>query len=140
MYESFFFFFFSSRRRHTRCALVTGVQTCALPISPIAPKRKAGGLALDLLPHRNDGESDLGGIDVDHRLVRRLADVGHAREGHIDAADLALGGELEIFDVGVAEMRLVEMHVEAPMWTVGHGSSFQRSEERRIGKECVRTG
>src|SRR3546814_9016362 len=25
----FFFFFFSSRRRHTRCALVTGVQTCA---------------------------------------------------------------------------------------------------------------
>src|SRR3546814_1655757 len=27
-------FFFSSRRRHTRCALVTGVQTCALPISP----------------------------------------------------------------------------------------------------------
>src|SRR3546814_4366883 len=28
----FVFFFFSSRRRHTRCALVTGVQTCALPI------------------------------------------------------------------------------------------------------------
>src|SRR3546814_10191887 len=27
-----FFCFFSSRRRHTRCALVTGVQTCALPI------------------------------------------------------------------------------------------------------------
>src|SRR3546814_7147540 len=27
-------FFFSSRRRHTRCALVTGVQTCALPILP----------------------------------------------------------------------------------------------------------
>src|SRR3546814_4587571 len=26
-------FFLSSRRRHTRCALVTGVQTCALPIS-----------------------------------------------------------------------------------------------------------
>src|SRR3546814_15085982 len=32
-------FFFSSRRRHTRCALVTGVQTCALPIySAIAPE------------------------------------------------------------------------------------------------------
>src|SRR3546814_1657833 len=28
-------FFFSSRRRHTRCALVTGVQTCALPICAI---------------------------------------------------------------------------------------------------------
>src|SRR3546814_2767385 len=32
MYNINFFFFFSSRRRHTRCALVTGVQTCALPI------------------------------------------------------------------------------------------------------------
>src|SRR3546814_7571779 len=32
----FVFFFFSSRRRHTRCALVTGVQTCALPISILA--------------------------------------------------------------------------------------------------------
>src|SRR3546814_7947518 len=29
----YWLFFFSSRRRHTRCALVTGVQTCALPIS-----------------------------------------------------------------------------------------------------------
>src|SRR3546814_4601718 len=29
-------FFFASRRRHTSCALVTGVQTCALPISPKA--------------------------------------------------------------------------------------------------------
>src|SRR3546814_3946269 len=28
-------FFFSSRRRHTRCALVTGVQTCALPICQV---------------------------------------------------------------------------------------------------------
>src|SRR3546814_11840226 len=37
------FFFFSSRRRHTRCALVTGVQTCALPISrvfAVAPVRQ----------------------------------------------------------------------------------------------------
>src|SRR3546814_5527121 len=32
-------FFFSSRRRHTRCALVTGVQTCALPISDAATTR-----------------------------------------------------------------------------------------------------
>src|SRR3546814_6988913 len=38
------FFFFSSRRRHTRCALVTGVQTCALPIFP----------AMDL-PWQEDG-------------------------------------------------------------------------------------
>src|SRR3546814_8655416 len=32
MFCVFSFLFFSSRRRHTRCALVTGVQTCALPI------------------------------------------------------------------------------------------------------------
>src|SRR3546814_8327318 len=36
MFECDRSFFFSSRRRHTRCALVTGVQTCALPISPVA--------------------------------------------------------------------------------------------------------
>src|SRR3546814_4181612 len=35
----FFVFFFSSRRRHTRCALVTGVQTCALPISHLRHAR-----------------------------------------------------------------------------------------------------
>src|SRR3546814_895718 len=41
-------FFFSSRRRHTRCALVTGVQTCALPILgtlnrlPAQAERKVG--------------------------------------------------------------------------------------------------
>src|SRR3546814_5700023 len=34
-----FVFFFSSRRRHTRCALVTGVQTCALPICSLARDR-----------------------------------------------------------------------------------------------------
>src|SRR3546814_12601402 len=39
MYKYLSLFFFSSRRRHTRCALVTGVQTCALPISgaPVKP-------------------------------------------------------------------------------------------------------
>src|SRR3546814_11327517 len=35
-----FCFFFSSRRRHTRCALVTGVQTCALPTASC----RAGGV------------------------------------------------------------------------------------------------
>src|SRR3546814_9098761 len=40
-----FSFFFSSRRRHTRCALVTGVQTCALPIylRKRAQLHRAGG-------------------------------------------------------------------------------------------------
>src|SRR3546814_6591717 len=40
-------FFFSSRRRHTRCALVTGVQTCALPICRIERHRRQAGLPLE---------------------------------------------------------------------------------------------
>src|SRR3546814_986243 len=39
-------FFFSSRRRHTRCALVTGVQTCALPICP--GSGRGGGAAVEV--------------------------------------------------------------------------------------------
>src|SRR3546814_8612996 len=35
-------FLFYSRRRHTRCALVTGVQTCALPIWVLAPQFERG--------------------------------------------------------------------------------------------------
>src|SRR3546814_2871935 len=39
-------FFFSSRRRHTRCALVTGVQTCALVINPalLQPHEPSGSI------------------------------------------------------------------------------------------------
>src|SRR3546814_38136 len=40
-----FCFFFSSRRRHTRCALVTGVQTCALPIARPPPTNRLPSLA-----------------------------------------------------------------------------------------------
>src|SRR3546814_4235763 len=44
-------FFFSSRRRHTSCALVTGVQTCALPISfPDHLSLAIEGVALDVDP------------------------------------------------------------------------------------------
>src|SRR3546814_6763911 len=51
-------FFFSSRRRHTRCALVTGVQTCALPISPLA---SGGANAHHLRLHRS-GEADMADV------------------------------------------------------------------------------
>src|SRR3546814_3776820 len=44
-------FFFSSRRRHTRCALVTGVQTCALPIFHYA-LTDAGGTAPNVVQAR----------------------------------------------------------------------------------------
>src|SRR3546814_10077761 len=43
-FDFYVMFFFSSRRRHTRCALVTGVQTCALPIC---------GAVFSLLPPEN---------------------------------------------------------------------------------------
>src|SRR3546814_7937353 len=45
------FFFFSSRRRHTRCALVTGVQTCALPISLEGDRREGHFERLDEADH-----------------------------------------------------------------------------------------
>src|SRR3546814_1883216 len=56
----FVFFFFSSRRRHTRCALVTGVQTCALPISDReqrslwgqqCSRAQGGGVSTPSVPH-----------------------------------------------------------------------------------------
>src|SRR3546814_7200267 len=52
----FFFFFFSSRRRHTRCALVTGVRTCALPIYEPSLERLGlpASLSSDLLGRRPD--------------------------------------------------------------------------------------
>src|SRR3546814_12770403 len=51
---------FSSRRRHTRCALVTGVQTCALPISTSAPidhdtRERAIAAALGVFDHEHAG-------------------------------------------------------------------------------------
>src|SRR3546814_5024176 len=48
-------FFFSSRRRHTRCALVTGVQTCALPISDWLSA--TGGIRYSVEKRRLDTQS-----------------------------------------------------------------------------------
>src|SRR3546814_9782424 len=60
----FSFFFFSSRRRHTRCALVTGVQTCALPISGFgADRHLACEIGIALVPE---------GRIADARLKKRL--------------------------------------------------------------------
>src|SRR3546814_6911853 len=54
-------FFFSSRRRHTRCALVTGVQTCALPIfrfrAQFARAQRAPDIAELYSPPRGNFES-----------------------------------------------------------------------------------
>src|SRR3546814_6850305 len=94
------FFFFSSRRRHTSCALVTGVQTCALPICTYT--RPMMGLAA----HVESGT------------------LGHMR-GIILAG--GTGSRLHPITLGVSK-QLVPVY-DKPM----------RSEERRVGKECVST-
>src|SRR3546814_9176303 len=48
LYVLFVCVLLSSRRRHTRCALVTGVQTCALPISRLISNRAHGALGYSL--------------------------------------------------------------------------------------------
>src|SRR3546814_4196585 len=97
-------FVFSSRRRHTRCALVTGVQTCALPIyhrglaAGLVELHHAGPpwvLALD--PGRRaqgvDAVLEVGGSGR-RRLPRLLADVAETVERR-DA--LAIPGDQRIF-------------------------------------------
>src|SRR3546814_15373503 len=65
----FFLFFFSSRRRHTRCALVTGVQTCALPIcAPVLDNvfDTRGGL--------NDPKQDIEAYGLAMNVTAELSD------------------------------------------------------------------
>src|SRR3546814_3222106 len=84
------FFFFSSRRRHTRCALVTGVQTCALPISLPSSKRLALWLCRALVVLEIDPLDRLYlWIGHDHRAVGRRGEGRLRRIGNRDA----FGGE-----------------------------------------------
>src|SRR3546814_880943 len=69
-----FFFFFSSRRRHTRCALVTGVQTCALPIFLEIVERILADIGVPIV------EVELGFLAVGERLAALLAASGEAAE------------------------------------------------------------
>src|SRR3546814_11713046 len=72
---SFCLFFFSSRRRHTRCALVTGVQTCALPIYRRIG-RNAEALAhyqhaLFLDPDQRHTRAELGALYIGRGQIRK---------------------------------------------------------------------
>src|SRR3546814_16423808 len=78
-------FFFSSRRRHTRCALVTGVQTCALPICAIELWKMS--MALDERPY-NDRD---GWIWFDGKLVPW-------REAHVHILTHALHYASSVFE------------------------------------------
>src|SRR3546814_9539950 len=85
------FFFFSSRRRHTRCALVTGVQTCALPIS----FRLATGRAMaNACAPRGFEHAAKCHRAVDHglgRLVEEIADDARPAVTDDTNRDLAVG-------------------------------------------------
>src|SRR3546814_19257690 len=94
------YFFFSSRRRHTSCALVTGVQTCALPISR--------GFSLLFLG----------------RLGDKIIAARDPRGGESAQQCRASGGE-----------RAASRIDGAPNFAAV--SAALRSEERRVGKECV---
>src|SRR3546814_9080874 len=64
-------FFFSSRRRHTRCALVTGVQTCALPICA-CPSGRGAAVARGIAEHPGCGAeiaACLGAVADRERIV-----------------------------------------------------------------------
>src|SRR3546814_5241966 len=85
-------FFFSSRRRHTRCALVTGVQTCALPILEIIERRalerrveaglnreRAAGARADMQPKALAAPFEAAEIDQMEMLARRRVVADHDR-------------------------------------------------------------
>src|SRR3546814_3436211 len=110
----FIFFFFSSRRRHTSCALVTGVQTCALPIyscySSDVPEGEENNLFANCY--------DLTAVDEYSRVLTSwiIEDSG---------ADASIGV------VNIPEFPTLSNAVDDVENT--------RSEERRVGKECVST-
>src|SRR3546814_15305899 len=111
-------FFFSSRRRHTRCALVTGVQTCALPIL---------GPVEDLV---------LGELAVGDRAERRARQVQvmRRRQSEVIVGDAVL----RLLALGQCFLGRV---VQVP-GGIAPGTEVvlvDRSEERRVGNECVST-
>src|SRR3546814_18798602 len=125
--------FFSSRRRQTRCALVTGVQTCALPISEIASVEKAVPRIRSAL---DEAETVVEAKSTEFRTE----------------AWRELGEKTVAFDTTAQELaavtdRMRRTEIVSPvrggvkkLWahTIG-GVVEPRSEERRVGQECVRT-
>src|SRR3546814_7563669 len=114
----FVFFFFSSRRRLTICALVTGVQTCALPIWPI--RTAAGRRSRPSVP----------GCSA-RRARCRSPGAWHCRRP--PSSPPGSSGNGQCGRVGLFGQQPVEEGPVAP-GRVGH-----RAEERRVGKGGVLT-
>src|SRR3546814_18117002 len=142
-------FCFASRRRHTRCALVTGVQTCALPIYAAGglglPKPRMPGqvLASPSLARLNEMVvATLGAVQRD--WLRGLYHARPSGDGSGDFVDRAaercdhveLRRQINVEAVLQRALRILPDGVE-------EGTPDQdwaaRSEERRVGKEWVRT-
>src|SRR3546814_14005340 len=119
------FFCFSSRRRHTSCALVTGVQTCALPISYSE--------VVDAIRRANQetGGSvvEMGGADY---MVRASGYLGSLNDFRSVPLKTAAGG----IPVTLGDVATVPL---GPDIRRGVAELNGRSEERRVGKECVST-
>src|SRR3546814_14674447 len=119
--------FFSSRRRYTRCALVTGVQTCALPILRLQEL----ALRLELLEPLGQlvldrADRTLDGVGAG-RVVRRRED----RDGLHPLQHVA-GQRMQ----HVERLDLVAEHLDADRELLVNRAS---SEERRVGTEGVNT-
>src|SRR3546814_5749475 len=95
-------FFFSSRRRHTRCALVTGVQTCALPISSATKFEFIGLETPPPVTHDRDGKRfvlkahDLGSLDIGSPVYFRRINVGRVIGYKLDDSGGAVNVEVFI--------------------------------------------
>src|SRR3546814_15059273 len=145
-------FFFSSRRRHTRCALVTGVQTCALPICIAGTK---GIVAYEWSP---DGEIILVPLDGDLYLasldgnVRRLTEtkateldaqvsetgryLSFVRDHNLYVMDVSTGKERALTTDGAAPLSSGSAAFVALEERGSDDGQWLRSEGRRVGKEC----
>src|SRR3546814_4754589 len=138
------FFFFSSRRRHTRCALVTGVQTCALPILQM---RK--GEITAVVGESGSGKTSLlsllqgiypiqaGNIHIGDMDLRYLRTESLRRVIGVVPQRIDLFGGSVIANIAVGELEPDIKKVLAVCSELGMRS---RSEERRGGKEGVSRG
>src|SRR3546814_14714044 len=146
------FLFFSSRRRHTRCALVTGVQTCALPISraalanqsavtytvPTSGTMNTAGLVSGLSKF-GDAANQVGAWVMHSKVFFDLMQfqIGTSANGDI-VSGVALQGANPL------TLNRPVIVTDSSSLTVSGGSGSgaftnYRSAERRVGKEWVST-
>src|SRR3546814_12552914 len=88
-------FFCSSRRRHTRCALVTGVQTCALPISEVRRDRAETDRLREPDPAAEDTVQRLHRAAIEPEVVAVGAGLGIGIEACVHPFGAAVGGPVQ---------------------------------------------